>query len=149
MRTIFDNDVRRELTDRLDKLTAGIQPLWGKMSPAQMVKHCRLWEEMIHGNKLFKRPLIGRLIGPLILKKVLRTPVFRKNSPTIPEMLVTEKDIDLNEERLQLIALVNSYSQYHWPDNSFIHPFFGKMTRDQIGILTYLHLDHHLRQFGI
>jgi len=149
MKTIFDDDVCRELTGRLNKLTAENRPLWGKMSPAQMVKHCRLWEEMIHGNQLFKRPLIGRLIGRLILKKVLQTPEFRKNSPTIPEMLVTGTDINLNEERRHLITLVNSYPEYNWPDNSFIHPFFGKMTREQIGILVWLHLDHHLRQFGV
>ena len=149
MKTIFNDDVRRELTGRLNKLTAENRPLWGKMSPAQMVKHCRLWEEMIHGNQSFKGPLIGRLIGRLILKKVLQTPEFRKNSPTIPEMRVTGTDINLNEERRQLITLVNSYPQYTWPDNSFIHPFFGKMTREQIGILVWLHLDHHLRQFGV
>ncbi len=149
MRTIFDDDVRGQIIGRLNKLTAENQPLWGKMSPAQMVKHNRLWEEMIHENKLFSRPLIGRLIGPLILKKVLRTPEFRKNSPTIPEMLVTDVDVDLNEERGQLIALLNSYPKYHWPDNSFIHPFFGKMTREQIGKMAYLHLDHHLKQFGV
>ena len=149
MKTIFNDDVRRELTGRLNKLTAENRPLWGKMSPAQMVKHCRLWEEMIHRNQLFKRPLIGRLIGPLILKKVLQTPEFRKNSPTIPEMLVTDTDINLNEERRQLITLVNSYPQYAWPDNSFIHPFFGKMTREQIGKLVWLHLNHHLTQFGL
>ena len=149
MKTIFDDDVRRELTGRLNKLTAENRPLWGKMSPAQMLKHCRLWEEMIHQNQVFKGPLIGRLIGRLILKNVLKTPEFRKNSPTIPEMVVTETNINLNEERRQLITLVNSYPQYNWPDNSFIHPFFGKMTREQIGILVWLHLDHHLRQFGV
>ena len=148
MKTIFDDTVRQELTGRLINLPAGNPPLWGKMSAAQMVKHCRLWEEMIHENKLFKGPFIGRLIGPLILKKVLRSPEFRKNSPTVSETRVTDTDIDLNEERQRLVMLLNSYPQYKHPDNSFIHPFFGKMTREQIGRLTYLHLDHHLRQFG-
>jgi len=148
MRTIFDDDARHDLTGRLDRLTADSRASWGKMSPAQMVKHCRLWEEMIHQNKIFKRPLIGKLIGPIILKKVLKTPEFRKNSPTIPEMLVTETGIDFDEERRKLVALVNGYPTYNWPDNSFIHPFFGKMTREQIGKMAYLHLDHHLKQFG-
>ncbi|MDZ7606591.1 MAG: DUF1569 domain-containing protein [Cyclobacteriaceae bacterium] len=29
-----------------------------------------------------------------------------------------------------------------------VHPFFGKMSREQIGQLSYKHLDHHLRQFN-
>jgi len=149
MKTIFDNEARQELLGRLNKLTAESRPLWGKMSPAQMVKHLRLWEEMIHENILYSRPLIGRLIGPLILKKVLQTPEFRRNSPTIPQMLVTDTGIDLDGERSRLIALLNSYPQYNLPDYSFIHPFFGKMTRGQIGIMAHLHLDHHLKQFGV
>lgn len=149
MKTIFDSATRQQLIGRLDKLTSGNQPLWGKMSPSQMVKHCRLWEDMIHENKLFKRPFIGRLIGRMILKKVLQSPEFRKNSPSIPEMLVTDTNIDLNEERRLLIKRVSSYPQYDLPDNSFIHPFFGKMTREEIGKMAYLHLDHHLKQFGI
>jgi hypothetical protein len=149
MKTVFDDASRRELTGRLDKLTTENRPLWGKMTAPQMVKHCRLWEEMIHENKLFRRPLIGRLIGPMILKKVLQSPEFRKNSPTIPAMLVTDTGIDLQDERRRLVALVDSYSRYDRPDNSFIHPFFGKMTQDQIGKMAYLHLDHHLKQFGV
>jgi hypothetical protein len=30
-----------------------------------------------------------------------------------------------------------------------IHPFFGPMSKQQIGQLAYKHADHHLRQFGL
>jgi hypothetical protein len=149
MKTIFDDDARREFIIRLNKLNAETYPLWGKMSAPQMVKHCRLWEEMIHQNQLLKGSLIGRVIGRLILKKVLQTPDFRKNSPTVSQMIVTSKDINFADERRQLIASINSYPQYNFLDNSFIHPFFGKMTREQIGRLVYLHMNHHLNQFGV
>ena len=149
MKTIFDEPTRKELKKRLDNLNSGIQPLWGKMISDQMVKHCRLWEEMIHENKHFKRPLIGRLIGQFILKKVLQTPEFRKNSPTIPEMVVDDMNIDFDKERAEVTRLLDLYPIYSLPDNSFIHPFFGKMTREEIGKLAYLHLNHHLKQFGL
>lgn len=32
--------------------------------------------------------------------------------------------------------------------DDFMHPFFGKITREQIGYLAYKHDDHHLRQFN-
>lgn len=149
MKTVFNEADRRGLISRLERLTAQDRPIWGKMSSPQMVKHCRLWEEMIHENKRFRRPLIGRLIGPMILKKVLQSPEFRKNSPTTPEMRVTEASIDFDEERRRLTTLIESYAGYPFPDNSFIHPFFGRMTRVQIGQLAYLHHDHHLKQFGV
>jgi len=31
-----------------------------------------------------------------------------------------------------------------WPE----HPAFGKLSRRAWGVLTYRHIDHHLRQFG-
>jgi hypothetical protein len=29
------------------------------------------------------------------------------------------------------------------------HSFFGRLTPEQWAILTFKHLDHHLRQFGV
>ena len=29
------------------------------------------------------------------------------------------------------------------------HPFFGKMTAEEWGMLGYKHLDHHLKQFDV
>jgi len=29
-----------------------------------------------------------------------------------------------------------------------MHPFFGKMTKEQVGYLAYKHTDHHLWQFN-
>lgn len=31
---------------------------------------------------------------------------------------------------------------------AYLHDFFGKMTREQIGIFAFKLMDHHLRQFG-
>ena len=145
MITIFDAGTRQELINRLNALAENNSPAWGKMNAAQMLRHCRLWEEMIHENKLYKRPVIGRLIGPLVLKQILKQPRLRPNTPTIPEMKISATDISFEEERQKLAG----YAAYSVPDNSFIHPFFGKMSREQIGTIAYMHLDHHLRQFGI
>lgn len=87
MKTLFDAIQRGKFVQRLEQLAPNSQPSWGEMTVAQMLRHLRFWEEMIHENKIYKRTLIGRLIGPLILKQVLKTPNFRRNSPTISEML--------------------------------------------------------------
>ena len=41
---------------------------------------------------------------------------------------------------------LNAYE--HFNVTGFVHWFFGKMTREQIGQLVYKHTDHHLRQFN-
>lgn len=149
MKTVFDAATRIELVNRLGKLGIDDRALWGKMSASQMLVHCRLWEEMIHENKRYKRIFIGRIIGPMVLKQVLKGPVLSQNTPTIPEMVITGTDMDFENERRKLAALLASYTTYAVPDNTFVHPFFGTMTKAQIGVLAYMHLDHHLRQFGV
>ena len=44
------------------------------------------------------------------------------------------------------IDLIADYADFS--NSRFVHDFFGKMTREEIGILAYKHTDHHLRQFG-
>jgi hypothetical protein len=148
VKTVFDKNTRLELIERINSLTESSKPLWGKMNVGQMIKHCALWEEMIHQNKEYKRVFIGRLFGKALLKKEMATPGMRKNNPTIPELVVTDTDIPFSTEKEKLVALVNKYEQYSPPDLSFIHPFFGKMTRDEVGRFAYKHIDHHLRQFA-
>jgi hypothetical protein len=148
MKTILDAEVRQEVIHRLEKLNPQSTALWGQMTVEQMLRHLRLWEEMIHENKRYPRPFIGRLIGSLIMKQVLSKPELPKATPTIPEMRISDKDIDLADERSKLKELIAHYATYDVPDYTFVHHFFGKMTKAQIGRMAYMHLDHHLRQFG-
>lgn len=79
---------------------------------------------MIRENKHYPRPLIGRLIGPLILKQVLKTPGFSKNSPTVPELRITEVAIDFSFERDQMIELLGKYTTYQMAGLQFYSSLF-------------------------
>ena len=52
----------------------------------------------------------------------------------------------MTEQKKEWISRLETYS--HFPDPNFIHPFFGPMTKEQVGVFAYKHADHHLRQFG-
>ena len=69
-----------------------------------------------------------------------------RNIPTSKEFRINETTGDVAAERRKWAALVEEYEHYSNPD--FIHDFFGRMTREQVGQLAYKHTDHHLRQFG-
>src|SRR6201989_3136168 len=116
MKNILDGEVREEILHRLDLLTPQNAALWGEMKVEQMLRHLRLWEEMIHQNKRYPRPFIGRLIGPLIMKKVLSKPELPMATPTIPEMRISDKDIDFADERSKLKQLLSGYATYDVPD---------------------------------
>ena len=147
MKSIFDETTKDELIKRINTLNEDSMAQWGKMNVYQMVKHCRLWEEWISSNQNYKQALIGRLFGKIALKNILKDEkLLRRNTPTLREFRIKEKDGDVQSEKTKWIALINDYA--HFLKQDFIHPFSGKMTKEQIGYLAYKHSDHHLRQFN-
>ncbi len=148
MKTVFDKATREELVKRINTLDESRKAQWGKMNVNQMLTHAALWDEMVIRNKKYKRPLIGVLLGGLFLKKELKDDrPMRHNNPTIPDLEIKEVSGDVATLKKRWISMINEYGMYSFPDHSFVHPFFGKMTKEQVGHFAYKHTDHHLRQF--
>lgn len=137
MKTIFDQITRDELIARINAVNETSKAQWGKMNSYQMVRHCILWEYMMFGRKRFKRTLIGYLFGKMALRSILRdeTPL-RRSTPTIPDLLVQETHGEMATEKAEWISLIEEYA--HFSNVDFIHPFFGKMTKAQIGYFVSL-----------
>lgn len=147
MKTIFDESTKNELIKRINTLSENSRSEWGKMNVNQMVKHCRLWGEMVAGRRPCKRVFLGRLLGKMALKGSVKDdkPMMR-NAVSSPELIVKDNDINFSSERSKWISLVEENA--HFPAPYFLHPFFGKMTKEQLGYHAYKHFDHHLRQFN-
>jgi prephenate dehydrogenase len=56
---------------------------------------------------------------------------------------------DLASEKTNLVELLKQVIAS--PDDSVLqsHPMYGKLNGNQWGRFMYVHLDHHLRQFGV
>jgi hypothetical protein len=147
MKTVLDKPTRDELIARINKLDENNRAQWGKMDVAQMIKHCRLWEEMISGELKCKRSFLGRLVGQMVLKGFLKDErPLKRSTPTAPELKVDETNGVITAEKARWIEMIEKNAQF--PNPNFVHPFFGKMTTAQVGQLDYKHIDHHLRQFN-
>lgn len=59
------------------------------------------------------------------------------------------KTIFDNSIREELIWAEQIKSYKNYSNDNFIHDFFGKMTKEQIGVFAFKHNDHHLRQFNV
>lgn len=111
-----------------------------------MLKHCRLNEEMLQGRTHYPRLFIGRLFGKMALKGILKDDSgMKKNQPTHPALKIKDTG-DFEQEKKQLIRLLAAYENL--VPMELMHPFFGRMTRQQIGQFAFKHTDHHLRQFN-
>jgi hypothetical protein len=147
MRSVFDKITRDSLIGRIKTLSTLSKAEWGKMDVIQMIKHCIAAEEMYLGNKVYPRKFIGKLFGKMALKSLTKdaTPM-RRNSATASDFKITETGGDIDLEKQKWIALIGQYETYQ--KTEFEHWFFGKMTKKELGLLVYKHIDHHLRQFN-
>lgn len=149
MKTIFDKPTRDKLIERIGKIDGHSQAQFGKMNIYQMLKHCTLYEEWILGKKnpKYKQAFIGLIFGKMALKDMIKDESpLKRNVPTLSSLKVKETIGDIETQKKKWIALIEEYE--HFSNPNFIHSFFGKMTKEQIGYLDYKHTDHHLRQFN-
>ncbi|UOX33028.1 DUF1569 domain-containing protein [Flavobacterium sediminilitoris] len=149
MKTIFDKSTRDELVQRINSLNEKNEPVWGKMNVYQMHKHCTIWNEWVLGTKdfVYKQDFIGKIFGRMALKSNTKDDKpIGKNMPAGKAFTVKEKVNDLTTLKSIWIEQIKSYENYS--NDNFIHDFFGKMTKEQIGIFAFKHNDHHLRQFN-
>ena len=146
MKTVFDKTTRDEIISRINSLNENSVAQWGKMNVNQVIKHCSMFDEMVFGRKVYKRAFIGLVFGKMVLKNFLKNErPLAKGLPTFLDTSVAESE-DIAAAKKKWIGLVEEYEDFS--DTNFVHPFFGKMTKDQVGYFVYKHTDHHLRQFN-
>jgi hypothetical protein len=145
MQSVFDEKTREEVVRRINSLNENSTARWGKMNVYQMVKHCSLWEEMLLGRTQYRQSFLGRLFGKIALKSMLKAEDIKQNLPTVPSFKVNGNG-DVAAAKAEWVALISEHARQK--NSGFIHPFFGKLTTEQAGIIAYKHIDHHLRQFN-
>lgn len=150
MKTLLDQSRCDEVKTRLAQLSSTSTAQWGRMNPAQAMAHCAVGLEMAIGESKPPRVFMGYVLGPLVRGLALKDDKpMHKNSPTAPSLRITD-DRELATERARLAGLLDRFragGRAMCTDHP--HPFFGRLTPDQWGVLMYKHLDHHLRQFGV
>ncbi len=150
MKTLAAAEDRAEIRARIERLTPSQQRLWGKMTVDGMI--CHLADSFRHplGEKLASDsppPLPRGFYKWIALRMPMKWP---KGVPTRPEMeqgvggsSPTEFEID----RRKLLQLMERFAKSSTTERPG-HPIFGSMTEGEWMRWGYLHVDHHLRQFG-
>lgn len=147
MKTLFDERARAGIVARVERITADTRPAWGKMNVEMMLAHLVASMRMASGELQVKPKKLAIRVPPLRQLLVYWLP-WPKGTPTAPELLPAERASVENSRRelVQLIQVVGERGSHEqWPP----HPAFGNLGRRGWGVLTWRHLDHHLRQFGL
>lgn len=151
--SLANPDDRAALERRIRLLSPDRKGLWGKMTPAQAVCHLsdtyRVGLGEIHMPRV-RLPLPLGLIRWLMLYSRVPWP---KGVPTRPELRQGNaadsqgtKPGDFTQDCQTLLQLQDRYCTCA---DRPAHPLFGKMSDADWLRMGYLHVDHHLRQFGV
>ena len=147
MKSLWQDSARLEIHQRLAALTLEARPRWGRMSAGQMVAHAADAMGMAFGDLPVASKNLPIRYPPLKQLIVYWLP-FPKSAPTAPELLERVPgrwQTDVAELEASIDRFATLTPQSVWPE----HPAFGTLSSRAWGVLTYKHLDHHLRQFGV
>lgn len=152
MRTLSNAEVRAELQQRLQRLTADTPRRWGRMTAHRMVCHLNDSFKAVTGEKAVSSivSLRSRTLDRWIALHLL--PRWPRGLPTRPEM-DQEKGgtppANFDHDVRALSLMIERFSQpardFEWHP----HPALGEMSERDWMRWGYLHVDHHLRQFGL
>ena len=147
---IFCKAVTREVVNRIEKLDSQQQPLWGKMSVAQMLAHCCVSYEYVYEDKHNPPGMLMKLILKTMVKNTVTSEKpYAKNSRTAPDFLIKETK-NFEEEKARLINYLiktQELGKMHFKGKE--SHSFGKLSCTEWNNMFYKHLDHHLNQFGV
>ena len=151
MKTLARPRDREEILSRLARIHPGSARRWGTMTAHQMVCHLSDAFRMAMGNKLVS-PASGLVQRTIIKWVALYTPLpwppGVATRPEITQGLGGTCPGDFAADVADLVTLMERFTaqpgSIMWPD----HPIFGRLTEKAWLRWGYLHMDHHLRQFG-
>lgn len=148
-KNILQPEVKKELVERINKLSPDTPRQWGKMNVSQMLLHNFEGLQIGYGKKVtYKHP--GWLTAKLMKFVIMHTdvPMPKERAETFPETNMVELNIqpDFNEAKKKLIDGINGFPV---KPTIPVHAFMDKFSVEHWARLNYLHLDHHLKQFGV
>jgi hypothetical protein len=142
---------KKEMLTRLERVKHNSKGRWGKMTPHQMICHLNDSFRCVFGEKEVK--LHANIFGKTLVKWLaLYVPIpWPRGIKTRPELdqhiggtPPKDFDKDLNELKSFINRITSKNKDFSWKS----HPIFGEMSETEWLRWSYLHVDHHLRQFG-
>ena len=149
MKTLSNPRDKNELLLRLKNVRADSQPRWGAMSAHQMICHL---SDSFRGSLGEKHvSLATSLLKRTLVKWVaLWVPLpWPHGIKTLPEMDQQQggtppSEFASDSEKFRIL-----FERFCSSENELApHGMFGQMSRSERMRHAYLHIDHHLRQFG-
>lgn len=149
MKTLLNDRDRNEVLDRLSRVRSDSQRCWGSMSAHQMICHlsdsfrASLGEKHLsQSSTLFKRTIYKWAA----LWLPLHWPHGIKTRPEMDQQQGGTRPTEFTGDIQRLRTLFDQFCR--WEGEFAPHAMLGPLSRTERMRHAYLHMDHHLRQFG-
>ncbi len=151
MRTLANPNDKIEILNRLRGVRPGSQRHWGRMTSHEMICHLTDAFHSCLGEREVRAASRWIPRGPFRFAALwipVPWPHGVKGPPEWDPKADGTHPGEFENDKKELKKLIERYAKrpqgFEWP----AHPFFGRMPEADWMRLAYLHLDHHLRQFG-
>jgi hypothetical protein len=151
MKTLANPNDLTEILERLHAIAPTSERRWGRMSSHQMLCHLSDAFSSCLGERPVRpasRWIPRRPVRWAVLWMPIRWPHGVKGPKEWDANAEGSVPREFESDRKELQKLIERFSsrpaEFKWPE----HPILGFMSRGEWLRLGYLHLDHHLRQFG-
>ncbi len=147
-KNLRDEDAAKELIERVNKLSVDKSGLWGAMEVTEMIHHCnKALKATLDAKPSTQASSLKQKTLQFLFLNVLSQ--YPKNAKAPRQVIAEKVSRDRFEiERQQFIDLINEFVQRKHSIEPH-HPIFGRLDTRKWGVFTWMHLDHHLRQFGV
>jgi hypothetical protein len=156
-RTLANPSDKQQIVERLDKIQPSSPRVWGKMTAPQMICHLADSFRVTIGEKTWTTecisvtwvPMPRRFVKWVALELPLPWPRGLATRPEVDQESGGTPPQEFQTDRNELLRLLDRFTRstrdFDWQP----HPMFGLMADADWMRWGYLHMDHHLRQFGV
>jgi hypothetical protein len=154
--TLLNPSDKQWIVERLGRIQLSSNRQWGRMSVNQMICHLSDSFRVTMGEKPWKTerisvtpiPMPQRFVKWVALDLPLAWPRGLQTRPEVDAEVGGSKPTQFEQDRADLLKLIERFTrqprEFEWQP----HPMFGMMNDRDWMRWGYLHMDHHLRQFG-
>ena len=151
MKNIRNKAAYEEVISRIATLKKDGKRRWGIMTVEQMLAHCSDQIRLATGEKQphEKPTFVNRNIAKYLGLWLPRIPLKNMKDPVdMNQKYYGTPSTDIETEKQNLTSLVNAVRSFPEGKELNPHPMYGELNLKQWGRFIYVHIDHHLRQFG-
>jgi hypothetical protein len=151
MKTLADPNTRLEISQRMSTIGPASRRRWGKMTATEMICHLRDAFRVGMGEKQ-ANPISNAFSRSGMKWIALWAPIrWPHGVQTVPECKAGAGGTLPVEFGSDMTELKKAFDRFtHQPQDHELkeHPIFGRLSEKEWLRWGYLHMDHHLRQFG-